>query len=107
MTRGVFTFFKFIWDTGFLLFLIPLPLLVRAKKEIVFIFWLILFQVLYTIYVGGDVFYYFGRYVMVTVPLFFILFASATNGIIKYFNSYLKGENLKVLFTFLLSPAHL
>lgn len=83
MTRGAYTLFKFVWDTGIILFLIPFSLLYKAKKEILYIFWIIAFQIFYTIYTGGDVFYYFGRYVMVTVPLFFVLFALASEKILQ------------------------
>lgn len=83
MTRGAYTLLKFVWDTGLILFIIPLTLFPKVKKEILFIFWILFFQILYTIYTGGDVFYYFGRYVMVTVPLFFVLFALSSERILQ------------------------
>ena len=92
MTRGAYSLLKFVWDTGIFLFVIPLTLLPKVKKEVLFIFWIILFQILYTIYTGGDVFYYFGRYVMVTVPLFFVLFSLSSERIVQ---GIVQGLNAK------------
>jgi len=92
MTRGAYSLLKFVWDTGIFLFIVPLTLLPKVKKEVLFIFWIILFQILYTIYTGGDVFYYFGRYVMVTVPLFFVLFSLSSERIVQ---GIVQGLNAK------------
>jgi hypothetical protein len=79
--RGVLVFFQFAWDFNWLLFLFPLTvLLFRRERQVWLLFLLLLGQIAYSVYVGGDAWEHKGgsnRYIAIVIPIFFILFAWA------------------------------
>ncbi len=87
MGRGLLVLLQFIWHFNWLLFLFPLILLFyRRDRAITLLFLLFLGQVAYSVYVGGDAWEHKGgsnRYISLAMPLFFILFAYASNQLFK------------------------
>lgn len=79
--RGFFALYNFVWGSNWLLCLLPFTLLFfRRDRQILLIFALLLGQVAYSVYVGGDAWEHRGgsnRYIAVAIPLFFILFTYA------------------------------
>jgi arabinofuranosyltransferase len=81
--RGAYVLFQFAWDFNWLLFLFPLVvLLFRRERPVWLLFLLLLGQIAYSVYVGGDAWEHKGgsnRYIAIVMPLFFILFAWAAD----------------------------
>ncbi len=73
ITQGFEITGRFFMKVGFLPFAI---LMFRRDRAIRLVTWLFVGQVLYSIYVGGDAWEWFGganRYVAIAIPLFFVL----------------------------------
>ena len=79
--RGIYVLFQFIWRFNWLLFLFPLSILIfRRDREILLLFVVIIAQIAYSIYVGGDAWEHRGgsnRYISIVMPGYFILFVYA------------------------------
>jgi hypothetical protein len=79
LERGLEITWQFITNLGVILFLAPFAvLLFKPPKPILLIVCLILGQMAYSLWVGGDAWEYWGlanRYLSVIMPLFFILLA--------------------------------
>ncbi|MFC2155484.1 hypothetical protein ACFLRB_03205 [Acidobacteriota bacterium] len=88
--RGLLVFIDFLWKPAFLLYLLPMALLFSKKSKILRLpALLVLGQVGYSIYVGGDSWEWYGicnRFIVVVMPLFFILFASAIHKMIGIYH---------------------
>ncbi len=76
--RGWSVFWGFMWGSGWFLMLIPvLLLLLWPEPPALLLSSLLLGQILYSIYVGGDAWEHKGganRFIAIAMPLFFILF---------------------------------
>ncbi len=87
--RGFLVFIDFLWKPAFLLYLLPLVLVFSKKSKTLRLpALLVLGQVGYSIYVGGDSWEWYGicnRFIVVAMPLFFILFASAIHKMIEQY----------------------
>jgi hypothetical protein len=73
ITQGYEVTGRFFMKVGFLPFAI---LIFRRDRAIRLIMWLFVGQVLYSIYVGGDAWEWYGganRYIAIAIPLFFVL----------------------------------
>jgi hypothetical protein len=80
LSRGAAVLGQFIWSMNPILFSMPLLLLSRRFPPLMFPLWLLLIQMAYSVFVGGDAWEYWGgsnRYLSVVMPGFFILFACA------------------------------
>lgn len=83
--QGLRIFLLFVWDSGWLL--VSLPLLLFAlwrNSDYSLLGILILGQVAYSVYVGGDSWDHQGganRFISIAMPLFFVLFAETLNRI--------------------------
>ncbi len=81
--RGAYVLFQFAWDFNWLLFLFPLAVLFfRRDRSVWLLFLLLLGQIAYSVYVGGDAWEHKGgsnRYIAIVMPIFFILFAWAAD----------------------------
>jgi hypothetical protein len=80
VSRGAVVLVQFIWAMNPILFLLPLVLLSRASSAMLLLPCLLVVQMAYSVYVGGDAWEYFGgsnRYVSVVMPAFFVLFSCA------------------------------
>ena len=75
---GLAVLVKFIWTTGWVLFLVPLAVpLLRPKRKAMLLLALVFGQVAYSVYVGGDAWEHRGganRFIAIISPLFFVLF---------------------------------
>jgi hypothetical protein len=75
--------FRFIWGFNWFLFLLPFSLLFfRRDRAVVFMTLLILGQLAYSAYVGGDAWEHRGganRYIAIIMPLYFVLFVYAAD----------------------------
>jgi hypothetical protein len=83
VARGVAVFASFVFELNWLLFLLPLVvLLFRRDREVLLYFLVFLGQVAYSIYVGGDAWEHKGganRYFAIAMPVFFTLFVYAAD----------------------------
>jgi hypothetical protein len=80
LSRGAAVLGQFIWTMNPILFFMPLLLLSRRSPLLLLPFWLLLIQMAYSVYVGGDAWEYLGgsnRYLCIVMPGFFILFSCA------------------------------
>lgn len=79
--RGFYVLFLFAWHFNWVLFLLPLSvLLFRRDRSVLFLFLVFLGQIAYSVYVGGDAWEHKGganRYFSIAMPLFFTLFVYA------------------------------
>jgi hypothetical protein len=79
LSRGIYAFLMFVYHFNWLLFLLPLAVLFFRRDRVIGIFfWIILGQVLYSIWVGGDAWDWWGgsnRYISIAMPAFFVMFA--------------------------------
>lgn len=96
--RGAYTLILLIRQMNWVLILLPFTILYyRRDRRLLLLFLLIGGQVAYSVYVGGDAWEHKGgsnRYISLTIPLFFILFALATNQILNKISSKMeKSEN--------------
>jgi len=85
--RGAIVFLDFVRAMNWVIFLTPFFVLIfRRDKSILFMLWAFLVQILYSIYVGGDAWEWWGgsnRYVCIVMPLFFILLCYTIYSIIE------------------------
>ncbi len=91
ISRGLYAFIGFIISSG-IAFFIPLLFVFRHVKNTGILFLFILAPIVYSIYVGGDVWEYFGganRYIAIIMPLYFILL-----GAVFYKLKVLAGKNI-------------
>jgi hypothetical protein len=83
--RGLSVFGDFIWGSGWMLMVLPLLLLfLWPNPPTLLLFGLLLGQVAYSIYVGGDAWEHKGganRFIALTIPLFFLLFVQTADKI--------------------------
>ena len=80
VSRGAVVLVQFIWAMNPILFLLPLVLLSRTSPAMLLLLCLLVVQMAYSVYVGGDAWEYRGgsnRYVSIVMPAFFVLFSSA------------------------------
>jgi hypothetical protein len=81
LAHGIYVFLKFVYLSNWVLILLPLSIfLFRRDREIGFLFWIILGQISYSIWVGGDAWESWGgsnRYTSIVMPIFIVLFAYA------------------------------
>jgi len=93
LSRGLFVWWKFIWNLNLILFLVPvLAVIFTYNHSLGTLATVIVLQMLYSIYVGGDAWEEWGgsnRYIAFVMPQFFILFAYGINLIKK---SFFKNE---------------
>ncbi|MEX2144542.1 MAG: hypothetical protein WD740_08100 [Anaerolineales bacterium] len=83
LQRGFSVFLDFIWDSGWFLVVLPLLLLLLWPDiPTLLLFGLLLGQVAYSIYVGGDAWEHKGganRFIALAMPLFFLLFVQSAD----------------------------
>jgi arabinofuranosyltransferase len=88
ITRGLYVFFQFVYHLNWILFLLPFGILFfRHDKIILLLVSIFLLQVIYSIYVGGDAWEWWGgsnRYLCIVMPVFFILFSHSLNQLSKF-----------------------
>ncbi|MFB3896627.1 MAG: hypothetical protein ACE14V_10035 [bacterium] len=93
ITRGVYVALSFIYNLNFILFLLPLLIFWIKKNEgypkssILLLFWLLIAEFGYSIYVGGDAWDNWGgsnRYISLVMPGYFILFTYTIAELAKY-----------------------
>ena len=74
--HGAFVLAQFMWNANLLLFAIPFALLLLKDRRVLLLLWALTVQMLYSVYVGGDAWEYWGgsnRYICIAMPGFFIL----------------------------------
>jgi hypothetical protein len=83
VAHGLYVLLQFIWDFNWVLFLLPLSILLfRRDYSIYLLFLVFLGQIAYSVYVGGDAWENRGgsnRYFSIVMPVFFILFTYAAD----------------------------
>jgi len=77
ITRGIYVFLNFLIKSDLILMIAPFFILFfKRDKKILLIFWLIISQVAYSIYVGGDAWekdIICNRFISIVMPLFLVL----------------------------------
>jgi len=77
VSRGLYVLAQFIWEANLLLFAIPFILVAaRRDRRLSLLLWVLVVQMMYSVYVGGDAWEYWGgsnRYICIAMPGFFIL----------------------------------
>ena len=96
LTRGLYVTFVFIWRLNWVLFAVPIVLLVtRRERREVLLGVVLAGQLAYSIYVGGDAWESWGgsnRYVCIAMPCFFILFFQGVRAVGQRLRSHLAGR---------------
>jgi arabinofuranosyltransferase len=80
ISRGAFVLARFIWKFNVLLFALPFLLLAGRDRRTMLLLWMLLVQMLYSVYVGGDAWEYWGgsnRYICIAMPGFFVVLSYA------------------------------
>jgi hypothetical protein len=80
--RGVWVLGQFVWNANLLLFVLPFALLLRGDRRITLMLWIVVAQVAYSVYVGGDAWEYWGgsnRFICPVMPAFFVLLTYVLN----------------------------
>jgi hypothetical protein len=80
LARGAEVLLQFVWNANVLLFALPFALLLKGDVRIALVLWLLVAQMTYSVYVGGDAWEYWGgsnRYICPVMPGFFVLLAYA------------------------------
>lgn len=97
ISRGLYITFNLVWQMNWLLFLAPFGcILFRRDKVTLFLFWIFFVQVIYSIYVGGDAWEWWGgsnRYVCIVIPVFFILFSHGLVNLIYFLINKIYDES--------------
>ncbi|MQC26234.1 MAG: hypothetical protein DWG76_02140 [Chloroflexi bacterium] len=96
--NGLIALFKLVWNTGWLLALLPFSaLLYRRERATLTLLALFADQVAYSVYVGGDAWEHKGganRYISLAMPLFFILLTTAASTLIEKLATLRDGKRL-------------
>jgi len=96
IARGFYVLFAFIQDFNWILFFLPLVILAyRRDHPVLLLLTLIISQVAYSVYVGGDAWEHKGgsnRYISIIMPIFFILFAFICNKIITAIGAHTRSS---------------
>ena len=90
ITRGIFVLAQFIWRFNPLLFALPFLLLIRRERRVGLLVWMVVVQMSYSVYVGGDAWEYWGgsnRYIAIVMPAFFVLLSFALFQVVATFVS--------------------
>ncbi len=111
IARGLLVFLDFAWKTNWVLLLLPFLLLFTKKNPFKGLLFLILLgQIAYSIYVGGDAWEWWGasnRFVVIAMPVFFVLFGLTISEIFRLIKKTFHIEKMSVaqkfcLFVFIL-----
>jgi membrane protein YdbS with pleckstrin-like domain len=96
LKQGWSVFWEFVWGSGWFLMVIPvLLLLIWPDPPALLLFSLLLGQIAYSIYVGGDAWEHKGganRFIAIAMPLFFILFVQTLDKIRRTLVNLRKGS---------------
>ena len=94
LSRGLITLWDFIWKMNVLLFAIPLVFAaLRRDRESLLLAWVVIGQLAYSVYVGGDAWEHRGganRYVSIGMPAFMILFSWALWRLVEWIGATLR-----------------
>lgn len=80
ISQGIYALAQFMWKLNVLLFVLPFMLTVRRDRRVWLLLWALIVQMMYSVYVGGDAWEYWGgsnRYISIAMPGFFILLSYA------------------------------
>jgi hypothetical protein len=80
VSRGLYVLLQFVWKANPLLFALPGVLALRRDRRVWALWWVLIGQMAYSVYVGGDAWEYWGgsnRYICIAMPGFFILLSYA------------------------------
>jgi hypothetical protein len=76
ITQGAYAFLQFVWKFNVWLFVLPFVLALRGDRRIWLLLWALIAQLMYSVYVGGDAWEYWGgsnRYICIAMPGLFVL----------------------------------
>lgn len=80
ISQGIYALVQFMWKLNVLLFALPFMLAVQRDRRILLLLWALIVQMIYSVYVGGDAWEYWGgsnRYISIAMPGFFVLLSYA------------------------------
>ncbi len=85
--RGLYVLYQFVWEMNWALLALPFAYLIfKRDRKAILLALLVLGQIAYSIYVGGDAWEHKGganRYIALAMPMFFILFVYSVDQIIQ------------------------
>jgi len=93
--RGAAVLAQFVWQSNPLLWLVACFAAFRRDRSRWLLLWIVIAQMGYSVYVGGDAWEYWGgsnRYISIAMPAFFILVSSGLADITAALASSLTGE---------------
>src|SRR6266436_5635008 len=93
ITRGIYVLAQFIWNANILLFVLPFMLALSGDRRVLLLLWLLSIQMLYSVYVGGDAWEYWGgsnRYISIAMPGFFVVLACGLSRLSRLITDGLK-----------------
>jgi hypothetical protein len=99
LARGMYTLLKFIWQSNVVLFVLPFALALRRDSRIWLLLWILIVQLAYSVYVGGDAWEYWGgsnRYICIAMPGFFILLAYALDALTSALAMVIRSDGTPV-----------
>ncbi|MEX2160770.1 MAG: hypothetical protein WD751_02555 [Anaerolineales bacterium] len=96
ISLGLRRFWDFVWSSNWVLFAIPLALPALDKRKLLWpLYGVLLSQIAYSIYVGGDAWEHVGganRFIAAVMPVFFILFSHTLGGLQRLVLANLKSK---------------
>ena len=100
LARGAYVLLEFVWRANPLLFALTGVALLRRDPRIRLLFWILVGQLAYSVYVGGDAWEYWGgsnRYICIAMPGFFILLSLALRDLIRALTDIVRARRLPAL----------
>ncbi|MBC8506423.1 MAG: hypothetical protein ISR58_01580 [Anaerolineales bacterium] len=89
--RGLYVLYQFVWEMNWVLLALPFAYLVfKRDRKTILLALLVLGQLAYSVYVGGDAWEHKGganRYIALAMPMFFILFVYSIDQILQAIKS--------------------
>lgn len=95
VARGAYVLLQFIWKADALLVALPFVLAIRGDRRVWLVLWILVTQMAYSVYVGGDAWEYWGgtnRYILIAMPGFFIVLAAALARIASSLAAFIHDE---------------
>jgi hypothetical protein len=97
--RGLYVLLVFVWKANPILFLLAFATALGRDKRIWLLLWMLIVQMAYSVYVGGDAWEYWGgsnRYICIAMPGFFVLVSYAVYLVTSALTRVLRSRGLSI-----------
>jgi len=88
LSRGLYVLLVFVLHTNVLFFLLVFAMAAGGDKRVWLLLWVLLAQITYSVYVGGDAWEYWGganRYICIAMPGFFVVLSLGLQAVVSAF----------------------